>query len=288
MFNCAGLYKKDLKKLEDLNTRRKEFNELNEDFFDEYNSISYAFQFFLLKKIKMLKYDSEFVGFLWINSWNRNNTNINSISIIDTVNMYQGFNTLISVIKGNSNLNYSCMKNDFNFEILTKSGFKKKDGTFEMIKNLEGYNPILYDENISFEVVQKGTLERIRCDLQNEIFKNASRVPLTIEDIYFDEIQKYYLKAGSILMKYKDNYIGYGQIIVEFNNATIVNFGILNKYRNRGFGKMLLFHLLNIISVYNYNIAFIKVKSYNDSALNLYKACGFKIYNENYNWVLNR
>ena len=284
MFDCVGLYKKDLKKFENLNVRGKDFNQLNENFFDEYNSMNYAFQFFLLKKIKILKYHSDFVGY----SWNRYNTNINSISVIDSCNMYEGFNELISVIKGNSNLNYQCMKNDFNFEILTKSGFKKKDGTLELVKHLEGYSNIVYDENISFEVVDKGPLEKMRCELQNDIFKDASRVPLTMEDIYFDEIQKYYLKAGSILIKYKGEYIGYGQIIIEFNNATIVNFGILQKYRNRGFGKLLLSHLLNIISDYNHNIAFIKVKSYNEVALNLYTSCGFKIHNESYNWVLNR
>ncbi|MBC8059932.1 MAG: GNAT family N-acetyltransferase [Clostridiaceae bacterium] len=288
MFNCAGLNKKDLKRFEELNRRRKEFNELNENFMDDYNSLGYAFQIFLLKKIKILKCGSDLAGFLWVNSLNKYNTTINAISVIDSVNMYQGFNILISLIKGNSSLNYSCMKNDFNFGILSESGFKKKDGTLELSKHLVNYNNIIYDENISFHVVEKGPLEKIRCELQNEIFKDVNRVPLKMEDIYFDELQNYYLKPGSILMRYKNNYIGYGQVIIEFNNATIVNFGILKKYRNRGFGKELLFHLLNIILIYNYNFAFIKVKSYNDGALNLYKSCGFKILSESYNWVLNR
>ena len=288
MFNCVGLYKRDLKKFEELNIRRKEFNELNEDFFEEYDSMGYAFQLFLLKKVKILKYDSNFAGYLWVNSYNKYNTNINAISIINSVDMYQGFTELISVIKGNSNLKYSCMKNEFNFEILKKTGFKQKDGTIELMKHLDGYNSIISDENIRFQIVERGNLEQVRCNLQNEIFDDANRVSLKMEDIYFDEIQKYYLKAGSILLKYKDQYIGYGQIIIEFNTAIIVNFGILKKYRNRGFGKLLLLHLLNIILVHNFSNAFIKVKSYNDGALNLYKSCGFNVYNVSYDWVLNR
>ena len=288
MFNCNGLYKKDLIRFQNLNSRRKEFNELNEDFFEEYNSMGYTFQLFLLKKIKLLEFNSDLVGFLWINTWNRYNTSINAISVLDTVDMYHGFKTLVSAIKGKSDLNYSCMKNEYNFGILSRCGFKKKDGTLELIKRLDEYGSIVYDEHISFEVVKRGLLEEIRCKLQNEIFKDANRVPLAMEDIYFDEAQNYYLEAGSILIKYKDTYIGYGQIIIEFNSATIVNFGILQRYRNRGFGKQLLANLLGIVKACNYNIAFIKVKSYNDGALNLYKSSGFKTYTESYNWVLKR
>jgi len=288
MFNCSGLYKSDLIKFQKLNDRRKEFNELNENFFDEYYSLGYTFQLFLLKKVKILKYDSDFLGFLWVNSWNRYNTNINAISVVDSIDMEKGFNTLISSIKGNPNLNYSCTKNDFNFQLLSKSGFKKTDGTLELSMNLAGFISATPDYNISFDIVDKYPLEKARCDLQNEIFKVPSRLPLTIADIYFDETQKYYLKAGSILLKYKDTYIGYGQIIIEFNHATIVNFGVLKKYRNRGFGKMLLSHLLNITIANKHNVAYIKVKSDNAKALILYKSCGFKVYDESCNWVLNR
>ncbi len=288
MFNCVGLSKKELTAMKELNNSRKYFNELNDDFFEDYISVGFAQQIFMLKRVKLLKLQSEYVGYSWISVKNRKTSIINSINVEEGLDAYKACSILLSSNKGKTDLCYLCSKNDFNFRVLAELGFKKGNGTIEMYKHIDGINNFLCDENISFQVFQKGVNEKIRCDLQNEIFKNSNREPLTAQDIYYDELQNYYYNNGSIFIKYKDKYIGYGQVIFESDYPTIVNFGILKEYRSHGFGKMLLEHLLNVIKKYHYDYAFIRVKSENERAIKLYRSCGFEINKESYNWTLNR
>ena len=92
--------------------------------------------------------------------------------------------------------------------------------------------------NITFSIVQKDKDEKARCILQNEIFNNDDRIPINIEDIYYDEAQEYYFDKGAIFIELDNKPIGYGQIIVEDKVAIIVNFGIIEKYRKEGYGKV--------------------------------------------------
>ncbi|WP_406541200.1 hypothetical protein [Clostridium ljungdahlii] len=56
---------------------------------------------------------------------------------------------------------------------------------------------------------------------------------MTLEDIYFDEAQDYYFEKGAIFLKQNDEYIGYGQIVMENDIPVIVNFGILKEFRGK-------------------------------------------------------
>ncbi len=106
-------------------------------------------------------------------------------------------------------------------------------------------------------------------------FKSHDRIPLTKEDIYFDESQNYYVKDASFFIKKDDEYIGYGQVILENNIPFIVNFGILSNFRKEGYGKVLLNHILNKLKIKGFKKVMIRVSSENEIALNLYKSLGF-------------
>lgn len=288
MYKCVGMTKKDLNILQKLNSDRNEFNEMNLDFFPEYNATIYPMQLLLLRKVKLLKINLDYVGFSWVNNQNRNITTINSMYVSDKENLLEGFKTLISATKGRKCLNYFCTNKNQNFELLNQLGFEKKTGNFEMQRNNDIIHEVSMDENISFQIFEKGKHEELRSVIQNEIFKNSNRIPLTVADIYFDELQDYYYDKGSVFIKYRNRHIGYGQIIIDEGKPTIVNFGIINNYRNKGFGKMLLNYLLNIIKAEGYKTTNIRVRAENHVAFKLYSSFDFKIIKESFNFQLKR
>ena len=93
------------------------------------------------------------------------------------------------------------------------------------------------------------------------------------------------MAEGSIFIKYNNVVIGYGQIIKEGSIPIIVNFGILKDYRSRGYGKLLLSYLVNILYDKGYGEVRIKVNPDNHIAFRLYSSFGFKKVSECYRWT---
>jgi ribosomal protein S18 acetylase RimI-like enzyme len=241
--------------------------------------------------VKLLKKDFKYVGYIW--------TEINDgkICIVKSLNVlrrvgdfkdYAPYKILIDSISDNYTINYLCENNDYNSNVLKDIGFIKREGTLILYLNMLENIPLILRENLEFQILKKGRDEQKRCNIQNEIFKNDSRVPLTIEDIYFDESQNYYFEQGSVFLKKDGEYIGYGQVIIENNTPIIVNFGILSRYRGNGYSKSLLSYLLKIIKYNGYNRVKIKVKNTNKIALSLYEGIGFEITKEIYNWEFKK
>ncbi|MCB2353717.1 GNAT family N-acetyltransferase [Clostridium estertheticum] len=69
-----------------------------------------------------------------------------------------------------------------------------------------------------------------------------------------------------------------GKIRIEYsdNSAFICGFGILPNFRGKGYGKQALKEVLRIINEENINDVGLDVESKNNTALNLYKICGFE------------
>lgn len=69
-----------------------------------------------------------------------------------------------------------------------------------------------------------------------------------------------------------------GKIRVEYNDnsAFIYGFGILPDFRGKGYGKATLKAALNLINEKNIHDIELDVECKNDTALNLYKSCGFE------------
>jgi ribosomal protein S18 acetylase RimI-like enzyme len=291
MYDCVALSKKNLNHFKKLNEANEDFNNLNENFFEVYDDCNFAQQIFLRRRVKLLKKDFKYVGYIW--------TEINDgkICIVKSLNVlrrvgdfkdYAPYKILIDSISDNYTINYLCENNDYNSNVLKDIGFIKREGTLILYLNMLENIPLILRENLEFQILKKGRDEQKRCNIQNEIFKNDSRVPLTIEDIYFDESQNYYFEQGSVFLKKDGEYIGYGQVIIENNTPIIVNFGILSRYRGNGYSKSLLSYLLKIIKYNGYNRVKIKVKNTNKIALSLYEGIGFEITKEIYNWEFKK
>jgi ribosomal protein S18 acetylase RimI-like enzyme len=80
----------------------------------------------------------------------------------------------------------------------------------------------------------------------------------------------------SILPK-KDDILFYSNCLIKYNCPIIVGIAVLEEYRGKGIGKILLNKYFNKVREYEYNQVFLEVLEENVSALNLYKKVGFKI-----------
>lgn len=272
-----------------LESKHKEFNLLNEDFFKYYKTSSFLGKYLLRKQVNILSHSNNYVGYLWFSKLGTGNRAycINSLYVeYDFINC--DCSQLIRTFKRGSLLYYDCKLTSGNIRLLESLGFNKKVGTYELVKDsFNEETQIDLPDSICFSVFKKGRHEKIRCDLQNEIFHNSQREPLTLNDIYLDEIQDYYINDWCIFLQYKDDYIGYGQIIMNSNVPLIVNFGIKEEYRNKGLGDLFISYLTKIIFDAGYSEVKIKVDSNNEAAYRLYKKKGFKKIDEYYTWVMN-
>ncbi|MBL4934859.1 GNAT family N-acetyltransferase [Clostridium sp. YIM B02515] len=289
MYSCVTLNKKRLKKFSILNEKRKLFNELNENFFDYYNTINFTKQFFLSRSVKLLYTKDELTGYIWFSKYDDRHYVINSMYINgQQENLIKGFRELIESLKPRAFYTYYCEKNSINFSILEELGFYKRESTYIMCLNTCMFNNISVKDSVDIEPFKKGLHEQIRCNIQNEVFKNDSRIPLGIEDIYYDESQKYYYDEGSIFIKKDNEYIGYGQIIIDGDIPTIVNIGVIEGYRGKGYGRFLVESLIRIVIINGFKKVNLKVSANNSTALNLYRSLGFKIQRETCKWELRR
>ncbi|WMJ81928.1 GNAT family N-acetyltransferase [Clostridium sp. MB40-C1] len=292
MYEIIPLTKNNLYEFKKLNDLKNKFNEINKDFFEICDNKN-PFQKFLEKrKIKLLKKDSCYIGYIWSENVKKSIYRIQSMFVINrnSNTLLEEYKLLLDSINGYSKLYYDCVKNSFNHKVLNTLSFIRSKGFLEMSLDLSdiNINPFDKPDYVSFKKVLIGHDEELRCFIQNAIFQSKDRIPLEPRDIYYDEIQDYYFGKGAILIKYGDNYIGYGQIILRNGTPYIVNFGIIQEFREKGYGKILLSYLLNILKENNYNKVNIHVDFNNYSAIKLYKYFGFEIKKETYTWVLNR
>lgn len=286
MYSCVSLNKRNIESLLELNKDRKEFNSQNEDFCEYYWGLSAAKQLFVRRNVKLLRLNNNIVGYIWFTKQDKHYFYLNSMFIKGEEKLEEGYDLLLKSLKLKSKLLYNCEKNSCNYNILSKLGFIKKEGTYDMHADIAKLNINLgcADDDIVFEQFIKGKHEDTRCKIQNEVFKNETRIPLTKDDICYDQIQSYYFEKGSVFIKKENAYVGYGQIIFNDNIATIVNVGILETYRSKGYGRALMQYLLGILKEQGIRGVNLKVSAENDKALKLYKSLGFNIKSESHVW----
>lgn len=290
MFECAVLTRKNINALKSMNTLRKEFNEINKDFFEIYNKSNFAQQIFLRRNVLLLKKDMNYCGYIWFTKEDKYNYCIESMYIVSNIeNFIHGYNTLINGVSMFTTLQYLCLSNENNKNVLEDLGFNISQGTIELVYDMEDKDIYFaLPDTVRFEKFIEGKDEAIRCTIQNTVFNSNNRIPLTIEDIYCDESQKYYIDQGAVLVKVNDEYAGYGQIILEDMTPVIVNVGIINKYRGKGYGRFLILQLLKIIKSLQYSRVKIRVSSDNYIAQKLYKSIGFREVSYKYLWELKK
>lgn len=100
--------------------------------------------------------------------------------------------------------------------------------------------------------------------------------------IFFNDIEESILEEEEIpneftyMIEINKEIIGKIRIGYEENSAFISGFGILPNFRRRGYGNAALKEALALINERNIKSIELDVECKNDTALNLYTACGFK------------
>ncbi len=284
MYKSISLSLKNIDNFRKINQYNTNFSLSNKDFFEQYDNSNIIQRIFLRKHVNLLLEENNYIGYIWFQKHNKYHSSINSINVLEDNNLIDFYKILVSSLTNNDLITYECEDNEINIDILRKLEFKRIKGFMELEKECGEHLNILVPRKITFSIVKKDKDEKTRCLIQNEIFKNDDRIPINIEDIYFDEAQKYYFDKGAIFINFDNIPIGYGQIIVENNVANIVNFGIIEKYRKEGYGKVLLRYLLDIAIDNEFSKVSLRVDSNNIIALKLYLSLGFNVKKEVYTW----
>ncbi|MGG7213793.1 GNAT family N-acetyltransferase [Clostridium nigeriense] len=282
----------------------KNFKEINynKDFFRCYESQNFLIKFLYRKFIRLIKINGAYIGYIWYEGGGEKYIKIWALYI--DINYIDLIDNLTLSYFNNNILLYEAIDTIENSIILTKIGFKKENYTMLLNMNITNYfnNDIILNEfnnkkntfkykfnineNIIFSLkkLNVGKDEKLRCDIQNDIFSQLNRKPLTVDDIYADMTQDYFLKDLSFFGMINNEYIGYGQIIFNRNMYTIVNFGIVTNYRGLGLSKILLSEIINKARGYGIKELYIRVDPDNTKAINLYKRIGFKEVNKILVW----
>ncbi|HEY5563337.1 MAG TPA: GNAT family N-acetyltransferase [Clostridiaceae bacterium] len=283
MYSLSNI-KGNIQIIKEFNTGRTNFNPMNKDLFSIYNDYNFIKKIILRKQVSLLLYGNIPIGYIWSERISRKEYKINSM-YVSSLNPEEGYRYLLNSFKYLNKINYNCELNNYNYTILKNLNFKRLDGTLRMCLDIDEVIPYTIDR-ANIEPFEKNKDQELRCSIQNSIFHNMDRTPLSVEDIISDLIQDYYIEAGGLFIKNGQEYVGYGQLIKDEEVALIVNFGIIDKFRKNGFGKMLLYNLIKTAKQLGYTKVFIKLNSNNTPAYNLYKSVGFKISKQNYNFQL--
>ncbi len=117
---------------------------------------------------------------------------------------------------------------------------------------------------------------------ETQLFGNT---PVSYKQILLNYDQNNYL---IYVAKYNNQNIGYISGLLVSDDLNILNLGIDERYRNRGFGYQLLNYLLieNKGELKSTNI-FVELRKTNKLAFNLYLRLGFKVYNVRKNYYSN-
>ena len=284
MYKSISLSLNNIDNFRKINKFNSEFSLSNKNFFKQYDNSNIIQKIFLRRNVNLLLQENDYIGYIWFQRLNKYHTSINSINVLGHSNSINFYKVLISSLSNNSLITYECEDNEGNINILRKLGFKRVKGFLELEKKCNEHVNIFVPNKIAFSIVKKDKDEKTRCLIQNEIFKNDDRIPISVEDIYYDEAQEYDFDKGAIFIKLDNVTVSYGQIIVENQITNIVNFGIIEKYRKEGYGKALLKYLLDIAIDNNFPKISLRVDSNNIVAYKLYISLGFNVKKELYTW----
>lgn len=272
---------------------RKLYNK-NEDtyiceksFFEIYDNKHFLIKYLIRKQIKLFKVNSEYIGYIWYEyPSQRGLSNIYSIYLkdeyLDLIN-----STLLSFFNINV-FRYDMLANSKASKLMKKLNFNINSKSILMkIQSKRFYN-MNNEDYVIFKHFEEGQDEELRCKIQNLVFNDRNRLPLSVDDIYREEEEDYYIENfGVFICTPQGQAMGYGQII--FNNGlyTIVNLGILKEYRNHGYGEMLVKYLIDLCYSQLISDVYIRVDKNNNPALSLYRKVGFIEHQSYISWYKN-
>lgn len=259
----------------------------DKSFFEIYNEESFFIKYIIRKQIKLFKVKNEYVGYIWYEyPSDEGFSNIYAIYLKDEY--IELLNSQILSLSKVSTFRFDMLANSKTSAIMKKLNFNVNSKNILMKMHTTTYNNNVNENKIIFKHFKEGKDEGLRCEIQNSVFHEKNRIPLSVGDIRVEEDEEYYLKDFSVFIcKENGQAIGYGQIICNNGLYTIVNLGIIDEYRKQGYGEILVKYLIGLC--YNQSIQniYIRVDKSNNKALSLYNKIGFKEYESFITWYKN-
>ena len=256
------------------------------DFNAFYENKSFIMKFIVKKYVKLIKKDELFVGFIWLDYFQDKSVHVKQFFILDEYIKYINHDFFEKL--NNSTILLEEYEDHFTREI-TKNAIMLKIKETKLLK-LDYHKKLNIDfkDSVEFYKFNKRKDERARCYIQNKVFDNYDRIPLTVSDIQFDTKQEYFLDDLCYFILVNKEVAGYGQIIYSRGMYSVVNFGIIKEYRNKGYAIQLLNKLCLEARNKGINDVYIRVDKNNIKALNLYKKVGFEYIGNISTWIWNR
>lgn len=269
------------------------FNKQNENIYKEFRELSLIFRQREKGNIKIISDNDVDIMLVWYDYRNYG-AHIRSLVPLFNLDDYRKMNykRISNLLRNNSSYEkdkylyeYITYDNEINNYALKELGFIKVSKLIEMEINLEDYkikNKKSSKDNFPSEFrdtrLEKMTLELIseRVKIQNKIFHAKDRSPVSRIDIFLDINSRNYIKDLSYFYKKGNKRIGYFQIGRYNSSYYLFNFGIVPKYRNKGYALDFLNNILFISKEYGINILKLTVDEVNKKATNLYEKFGFK------------
>lgn len=281
-----------LKKLSVFNMERfrKLYNK-NEDayiceksFFDIYDKGHFLIKYLIRRQIKLFEVNNEYIGYIWYEYPSQSGfSNIYSIYLKDEY-MHLINSKLLSLFNINA-FKYDMLTHSRASILMKKLNFNVNSKNILMKIKTNSFKSPFNRENVIFKHFKEGQDEGLRCKIQNSVFNDKNRIPLSIEDVFREEEEEYYIDHfGVFICNSIGQAIGYGQVIFNRGFYTIVNLGIIKEYRGRGYGEMLVKYLINLCYKKSIGEVYIQVDKNNINALSLYKRVGFKEHQSYISW----
>ncbi|WP_406541201.1 hypothetical protein [Clostridium ljungdahlii] len=157
MYKCVKLTSKNLKYFRELNNKRYLFNPVNEDFFKTYDRYNFAKQLILRRRVKLIKKDLHYIGYIWSDISHNKMCTINAMNVLCNCIAPDNspYKYLINTIKEPCTIKYICQNNNYNFNLLKSIGFKKGEGTLTLYKNLLENIPLIFDKKLQFKIFER-------------------------------------------------------------------------------------------------------------------------------------
>lgn len=280
---------KDIKLIKEFGNNVEEFNGFNENFYEIFRKGNFIKRLFLKQNFRCIKYENRILGYIWWKNIDIDTLEIKSFYIKEE----EIREDIIEILKlelklYNKNIIYETFSKNKLPNILLKLNFSKESSIEVMcIKKSSKFEEEEL-KKIKFKKLKKNKDEETRCKLQNNIFEEEERIPLTLNDIYYDECQDYYIEELSIMMEYDEIPIGYGQIIKNKSEYILVNFGIIKEFRCKGYGNKLLKYIINLCIENDINEIYLRVGEDNIPAKKLYKSIGFRYFGKIIKWKIKK
>lgn len=179
-----------------------------------------------------------------------------------------------------------------NERIMLQLGFERKKNHRVMSLLLDLHqsreaSPSILDHIEIHPVVTTGDMHD-RVEVQNNVFQNKNRIPLTWLDVQTEMRNQSYQPDLSLLLYYDGIACGYGQIVSNSSSYYLVNFGITGPFQGQGLSHILLDRMLDLAKARDISFVKLEVFENNVKATRLYEGHGFKTMYNKSQWVYSR